>query len=257
MTSVEELFTVNKVYSRRDIYEILNVPSKRQKGEWNNGYREYNGNIFIFSNIQVPGRTGHDYENRWEEDLFHWEAKTTSDLRQPLIQKMISGQAGQKILLFTRRENRAPFTYEGTMLPYRVFDSNPVKIIWRYEDDPRQQFADSHLFATESEPLYEGEAKSTRVDKYERNPEARRMCIKHFGCYCNVCEFDFQLTYGELGEGYIHVHHKIPISKIGKSYQINPIEDLIPLCPNCHSMVHRKKELLSPEELKQILLDNS
>ena len=63
---------------------------------------------------------------------------------------------------------------------------------------------------------------------------------------------DFEETYGELGRGFIHVHHLVPISSIGKTYQIDPINDLAPVCPNCHAMLHRGQNgrEQSIEELK-------
>ena len=53
---------------------------------------------------------------------------------------------------------------------------------------------------------------------------------------------DFENMYGELGKGFIHVHHIVPISMIGKEYKIDPIKDLVPVCPNCHAMLHRCKD---------------
>ena len=61
--------------------------------------------------------------------------------------------------------------------------------------------------------------------------------------------------YGELGQGFIHVHHIVPISKIGKEYKIDPINDLVPVCPNCHAMLHRGKDgkVYRIDELKEII----
>lgn len=100
----------------------------------------------------------------------------------------------------------------------------------------------------------EGEEENIRGIRYERNPEARKKCIDHYGCKCDVCGMDFEKTYGELGKGFIEVHHIIPISQRGGEYEVNPIEDLVPLCSNCHSMIHRTKgEPLSIEKLRSLL----
>ena len=88
--------------------------------------------------------------------------------------------------------------------------------------------------------LKEGIKKTIVVNTYERNPKARKTCIEHWKAICSVCNLDFQEKYGEIGKGFIHVHHLTPISEIGKKYQIDPINDLRPVCPNCHSMLHRK-----------------
>uniref|UniRef100_UPI0004A48CA4 HNH endonuclease n=1 Tax=Vibrio parahaemolyticus TaxID=670 RepID=UPI0004A48CA4 len=61
-----------------------------------------------------------------------------------------------------------------------------------------------------------------------------------------------------VGEGYIHIHHKVPVSQLGTSTLVDPEKDLVPLCANCHAMVHRKKDhTLSVEELTALLGSNS
>lgn len=103
------------------------------------------------------------------------------------------------------------------------------------------------------EKLLEGIQKTITTIVYERNPKAREECLKHWKYSCVVCGFNFENTYGKLGKNYIHVHHINQISSIKKEYEINPTEDLRPVCPNCHAMIHRNKEALTIEELKNIL----
>lgn len=99
----------------------------------------------------------------------------------------------------------------------------------------------------------EGLKKSIIVNTYERNSRARYSCIKRWGTKCIACGFDFESIYGTLGKGYIHVHHLVPISKIGKSYEVDPVNDLRPICPNCHAMVHMSNPPLSISELQEII----
>jgi len=101
--------------------------------------------------------------------------------------------------------------------------------------------------------LYEGIKRTITVNSYERNSKARELCVKHWKAICAVCDFDFEKTYGEIGNGFIHVHHLIPVSRIGKTYQVDPINDLRPVCPNCHSMLHRQEPPLAVDELKNII----
>ncbi len=102
--------------------------------------------------------------------------------------------------------------------------------------------------------VFEGAKKTIVVNVYERDPRARKACIDHWGTKCSVCEFDFKSVYGEIGEGFIHVHHLTPLSEVGKAYKVNPIKDLRPVCPNCHSMIHRDREKsLNISELKERL----
>jgi len=101
------------------------------------------------------------------------------------------------------------------------------------------------------EKYSEGAKFSVTINAYERNPKARAACIAHYGHVCAVCGFDFSRVYGSLGEGFIHVHHIIPIGQIGEQYEINPITDLMPVCPNCHAMIHRMEPPLTTEELRK------
>lgn len=96
----------------------------------------------------------------------------------------------------------------------------------------------------------EGAGRQVTLTTYERNPRARRACLDHHGSRCSVCGIDFGERYGELGEGFIHVHHLRPLSEIAEDYEVNPITDLIPVCPNCHAMLHLKTPPLSPDELR-------
>lgn len=103
------------------------------------------------------------------------------------------------------------------------------------------------------EIVYEGAKKEIIVNRYERSHEAREKCIATHGCKCAVCGIDFERVYGEMGRGFIHVHHIVPLSSIGKEYELNPVKDLVPVCPNCHAMLHRKDPPYKIEELKNIM----
>ncbi|CAH0529094.1 HNH endonuclease [Vibrio hippocampi] len=105
----------------------------------------------------------------------------------------------------------------------------------------------------DSKKVYlEGAVKQVLVNQYERDPKAREECIEHFKCVCNVCGFDFSKNYGRHGEGFIEVHHIKPLHQIKSSYTVDPIKDLIPVCSNCHSMLHRGREPLTVEELRAL-----
>ena len=96
----------------------------------------------------------------------------------------------------------------------------------------------------------EGNEQQTVVTRYERNRLNRAACIEYFGTSCQVCGFNYKNTYGEIGDGYIQVHHITPVSQLGANYVINPIEDLIPVCANCHVMMHKENPPIEPEDLK-------
>jgi 5-methylcytosine-specific restriction protein A len=99
----------------------------------------------------------------------------------------------------------------------------------------------------------EGALKQITINIYERNNKARTACINHYGTSCTVCGFSFEKHYGEIGIGYIHVHHILPLSEIKAEYKIDPINDLRPICPNCHCMIHSAQPSLSIDQLKLYL----
>ena len=105
--------------------------------------------------------------------------------------------------------------------------------------------------------LLEGKIREVKVNIYERNPKARRQCIEFYGAYCMICGFDFGDTYGEIGKDFIHVHHLIEISSINEEYQVDPTQDLIPVCPNCHAMFHRRKPAFTIDEMNKTLTNSS
>jgi predicted HNH restriction endonuclease/integrase len=107
------------------------------------------------------------------------------------------------------------------------------------------------------ESLYEGDTNNSKVKRYARSRMARNLCIKKWGVKCIICDFDFKKTYGEVGKDLIHVHHLSPISKVGKNHKVDPIEDLRPVCPNCHLIIHKdKNELCSIAEVKNMIRNN-
>jgi 5-methylcytosine-specific restriction enzyme A len=69
--------------------------------------------------------------------------------------------------------------------------------------------------------------------------------------HCTICAFDFARTYGPLGEGFIEAHHVVPLAAAGQT--TNRVADLILVCSNCHSMLHRRRRWATPDELRAIL----
>lgn len=107
--------------------------------------------------------------------------------------------------------------------------------------------------AATAEPVVEGARFRVLVSAYGRNPEARRQCIAVHGTDCCVCGFSFGAVYGEVAEGFTHVHHLWPLSEAEGAHQVDPVEDLRPVCPNCHAVLHRRVPAYSIEEVRAFL----
>ncbi len=138
----------------------------------------------------------------------------------------------------------------GVQIPDNV--EKELEILW-------EGFTHSKSFAFPEEveeaqgEIFEGAVKRVSVNAYERSPEARRKCIEHYGVTCQVCGFNFEKIYGEVGKDFIHAHHLKQISEIGETYQIDPVQDLRPVCPNCHAIIHKRNPPYTIEEVKRFL----
>ena len=136
----------------------------------------------------------------------------------------------------------------------------PIKVgphLHAYIDRHFNDFYTDGLFpdVSENETYYEGHIKTVKVDIYERSSIARGKCIEYHGANCIICGINFGEEFGPLGEGFIHVHHMRPLHTIRKEYVVDYKKDLIPICPNCHAMIHRIPggESMCVEEIKSIL----
>ena len=98
----------------------------------------------------------------------------------------------------------------------------------------------------------EGALKTTVVNAYERNPKARAVCLKHHGYRCAVCDMSFAEEYGGIGLNFIHVHHLNPLSAKKRKYKLDSKRHLIPVCPNCHAMMHTASPPLTVKKLRSI-----
>ena len=92
------------------------------------------------------------------------------------------------------------------------------------------------------EVLTEGAARSFTATRYERNRRAREICLAYHGKSCAACGINFERDYGPQFADIIEVHHIVPVSQIAESYVVDPINDLVPLCPNCHTAIHSAKD---------------
>jgi hypothetical protein len=218
MVDYKYSFVVGKTYKRKDIYQVIGIPEDTKGGSWDTGYNKYKDDWFIFCNIGVAGRTGHDYNNQFVGDELVWFGKTRSKKEHFTIHSLICPVG--KVYIFTRVSNRDPFMYAGVGKAKSVEDTSPVKIVWEFidEDDFSPIVLPEEVLG--GQKYREGLTKQISVNVYERNPSARRKCIEKYGTSCYVCSFQFEKVYGRIGEGFIHVHHLKSLSEIGQEYEL-------------------------------------
>jgi 5-methylcytosine-specific restriction protein A len=96
----------------------------------------------------------------------------------------------------------------------------------------------------------EGATRRVTINAFERDNRARAACINKYGIKCAVCDMTFEDMYGDIGKGFIHVHHKKPLAITRGEYTLDPAKDLVPVCPNCHAVLHTSEPPLSIDELK-------
>ena len=120
------------------------------------------------------------------------------------------------------------------------------------DDDLASAEADAELAG-----LPEGGRTRVEVNRYERSRLNRAICIQVKGAKCSVCGVDMGDVYGEIGRDYIHVHHLIPLASMGPDYRVDPVRDLVPVCPNCHAMAHRRTPPIPIDELSRMVCDRT
>lgn len=110
-----------------------------------------------------------------------------------------------------------------------------------------------NVISIEENEYLEGGLKRVETNRYERNPINRELCLAANGYSCKICGFNFESSYGSIGRHFIHVHHIVPVSENTEAYLIDPINDMIPVCPNCHAMLHKSNPPLLPRDLEELI----
>lgn len=242
-------------YTRNDIYQILNVPEDKRRGHWESGLHYFNGENYIFASMEVPTTTGHNYQNRWLENRFEWFGKSGSLIRHVGVGRLFQPNAVNH--LFTKIGSSTSFEYNGLVRAAKPESQNPIRVLWSVINNGITDYPDE-VSPDAGAPLYEGATSQVLVNRYERNIEARKLCLAHYGGpTCQICKFNFSKAYGPIGDGLIHVHHLKLLSSVGKTYKINPVKDLLPVCPNCHAMLHRSNPPYTPALVRKMLTASS
>lgn len=215
------------------------------------------GNIYTLQ-AKVPtkeqaleiARHCYEKEESWMGQIGEWPAWYTHKRRRIMNELAPSED---------RRSITEKFAYE---LPpesslhigeWGVWELRVVKSDGDFEVHESGEISRDEIPEIDDVQIIEGQELSYELTRYERSSKARQQCIEYHGVKCKVCDFNFEGLYGDIGRGFIHVHHIVPVSHQKSEYQIDPINDLVPVCPNCHSMIHRRDPPYRIEELRAIL----
>lgn len=187
-------------------------------------------------------------------------------MRDELASALLKNRS-MNLLLRNRKEmaRKSMFERAGNIVDWfsaHFRRKSPLVSQWLEEFDRRDIFRKAAYIPKGADELlpqelpegnyWEGRAVRVWVNRYERDRNAAAACKEYYGTSCIVCNFDFGVEFGEFGQGFIEVHHLKPLSSVKKSYRVDPINDLRPLCPNCHAMAHRSGKVLTIDELVRL-----
>lgn len=163
------------------------------------------------------------------------------------------------------RDNEPHYRYDlQPMSGYETLQDESFVIKWSGERTWVQQLKNSDVLECPAlrdidlpawSPLFvEGRSFARLVESRQRSREAREKCLAIHGCKCGVCGMTFPERYAGLGKGFMHVHHMRRLASQSSEYDIDPKEDLRPVCPNCHAMLHCNTDTpRSIDELRELM----
>ncbi|SFJ89170.1 HNH endonuclease [Methylophaga sulfidovorans] len=233
--------------SRKQFIESVGANCKNWNWSWSFVNHDQKFVIFGLWDINTDGLI---FDNDWKGP----------GRKQSLEHIKLIEHHGYKLKIFNMKLGK---TKDGRVKIKSFDEKLEDKSLVRIQDDyfafSRQSNFDIRLAeeVTNPQKYIEGATKKISINAYERSLKARTACIEYYGCNCYICGFNFHKTYGDIGEGFIHVHHEKPLGEIQQQYEVDAINDLKPICPNCHAMIHRISPALPISELKKRLTKTS
>jgi 5-methylcytosine-specific restriction protein A len=250
---------LNSIYSREDLKTQFNITD----ATINNGIFKPKlfSSVWLFvTEEKTSDRT--QYKDYFDGQSLQFEGQTERRTDHMLIDSEIEGN--EIIVFYRKRKDEYPkfgFRYLGPFSYYshKTDESTPGPtrfILYPNELLPNDDTVVTGVAETTQpySPMVEGKERSRIQTYYERNQKLRTQAIKIHGTNCKVCGFDFGRKYGRFGEGYIEIHHITPHSSIKGEREVNPQNDLIPVCSNCHRMIHRPRDTwLTIDEIQKMI----
>lgn len=213
-----------------------------------------NSNVIIFFVTKYNQDVLPDYSNYIKDNYIFVEGEANHNHDDRILN---AERKGDLIYMFYRERHHSSFVYYGQvkLINYKINKTRSSKFTFEFNNNAVTSEGAMATEArthgnTEYEPDEEGRRKITHHIIYERSQKNRKKALEIHGVTCVVCGFNFNNIYGEeLARNYIEVHHLESITKGRK--KTNPKTDLMPVCSNCHSMLHRdRNRVIAIEELK-------
>lgn len=236
--------------------DSLFTMSGTQSGQWKNGraamYEIRNGAENIILSCIACSTGLNQRERARVQRLAEACGTALQNGIYPLAHWNLTGENGNINQVIEELNQVFDFEFSYFETELSAWKNNPSRRIRPFPHSEQELVLNTDL---PDEFYLEGAQKQILTNRYERNPKVRARCIAVHGSACVVCGFDFGLVFGEEFSGKIEVHHKKPISEIGESYVVDPVNDLVPVCPNCHMMLHSKLGgVYTVEELREMLV---
>ncbi|MRG28781.1 hypothetical protein GIJ05_11515 [Laceyella tengchongensis] len=228
--------------------------------------------------------SGGEYPNKWLDSShtrlkYYMEGREDKQLgRKKYFPHWKSNQAvmnakrdSYPVYVFVRERQGDAYQYQGQFFCEQVVDKEwdsyfilankdayeeqskkqHIEQIW--EETPYYDIDEADIRVNEGKKVLRIHMQRERASSKLKKEAIRRVKMKGQPVSCEVCGFVFEEVYGKHGADYIEAHHKVPLSELEAEGAEVRVEDIALLCSNCHSMIHRKREWLTVEELKKIV----
>lgn len=248
-----EHLQVGEIYTRKQLKEMFQITDNTL----DNGIFAPAGHdsIWLLLTEENP-----EFKNTYEQGILEFSGQPLGRTNKRIIYHK---QNGLEVLLFFRQSNKqyanSGFLYCGLVEYISHEGEKPARFLLESVEHGRpitvaRQAIEAYNAEESLEPRTEGGVTKRLVNVYERDSHLRARAIEIHKLNCHICGFNFGETYGEIGEGYIEVHHIIPISTFGEARTVKPETDMMTVCANCHRMLHRSVDNpISLEKLREII----
>jgi hypothetical protein len=210
--------------------------------------------IVLFASEEHPNT---HYENRFDGETLWMDGADKGRTDERVTASLARDE---EVHLFYRVGNIGDFTYHGRVYLASATPrpDKPTRFVFTVERKLAE--IDEELVTDQASDANDPEGrKRLRLHVvYERSRKNREKALAYHKPVCAACDFDFNAFYGaELANAFVEIHHRVSITELDGRI-VNPETDLVPLCSNCHRMVHRRRgEIMRVEDLRAVITERN